>query len=265
MEQPILIFLGALLAGLFGSLSGLGGGVVIVPMLLFLGVDIYHAIAASLIAVIATSSMVSTAYARRGYANIKICLFLATATSLGAVIGAVVGLSIPKSALFILLGCLLVYSVIAAYLPHQKESLTLGSPLADRLRLNDCGYVVKSVVPAYGVMIIAGMLSGMLGIGSGAVKVLAMDRLMGLPFRVSTATSNMMIGITAVASAGVYLGMGYVEPVLVGPLVFGASIGSFVGSQLFPRIHVELLRHLFHALVLAIAAQMFYDGMVWHG
>lgn len=261
MEQSILIFFGALLAGLFGSLSGLGGGVVIVPMLLFLGVDIYHAIAASLIAVIATSSMASTAYARRGYANIKICLFLATATSLGAVLGAEVGLSLPKSVLFVLLGSLLVYSVIVAYLPQRKESASINSPLADRLGLGP----VKSVMPAYGVMVVAGMLSGMLGIGSGAIKVLAMDRLMGLPFRVSTATSNMMIGITAVASSGVYLGMGYVEPTLVGPLVFGASLGSLVGAQLFPRIQVALLRHLFHALVLAIAAQLFYDGMVWHG
>jgi len=265
------IFLGTAFAGLFGSLTGLGGGVIVVPLLvLVLGIDLHYAIGASLIAVIATSSVASLSYQRQGYTNSRICLLLVTATSIGAIAGAFIGIIMPKPLLFALFSCILIYSVLAAYLPHRDQGTShQSSQLAKKLHLSSTyptpqgekPYHVKGVVGAYLMMLLAGVLSGMLGIGSGALKVLAMDRMMGLPFRVSTTTSNLMIGMTAAASGGIYLNLGYIDPGLVMPVVLGITCGSFTGAHLFHKLEIRSLRLIFHVLVLGLAAQMIYEGI----
>ena len=209
-------------AGLLGSLTGLGGGVVLVPLLtIFFHVDIRYAIGASLVSVIATSSGAAAAYVREGFSNIRIGMFLEIATTIGALSGAYLAGWIPTAALAIIFGVVLLYSayILRRVRPPELRDLP-PDPLATRLRLNgsfpDLGgnrrYNVQHVPAGFGLMFGAGALSGLLGIGSGAVKVLAMDQAMRIPFKVSTTTSNFMIGVTAAASAGVYLSRGYVDP-----------------------------------------------------
>ncbi len=236
LEFSGLVGLGSLLAGFLGALTGLGGGVVVVPMLaLLFHVDIRYAIGASLVSVIATSSGAAAAYVREGFSNIRIGMFLETATTVGAIAGAVIALHVSGSAIAIVFGLVLLYS---AYLSsrHREEHgpQMQSSELARKLRLSGTyptpegmqSYNVTGVPAGYGLMFGAGVLSGLLGIGSGAVKVLAMDQAMKIPFKVSTTTSNFMIGVTAAASAGLYLNRGYIAPGITMPVMLGVLAGS---------------------------------------
>ena len=228
-----LVGLGSLLAGFLGALTGLGGGVVVVPMLaLLFHVDIKYAIGASLVSVIATSSGAAAAYVREGYSNIRIGMFLETATTVGAIAGAYVALLVSGSAIAVVFGLVLLYSAFLSSRHREASGATIqASSLANKLRLNGSyptpqgpeKYNVTGVVPGYGLMFGAGVLSGLLGIGSGAVKVLAMDQAMKIPFKVSTTTSNFMIGVTAAASAGLYLSRGYIAPGIAMPVMLGCS------------------------------------------
>jgi len=270
-----LIFAGAIGAGLLGSLTGLGGGVVIVPLLtLAFGIDLRYAIGASLISVIATSSGAAAAYVREGYSNVRIGMFLEIATSIGAMLGASLAGHVSTSAIAIIFGAVLLYSALSAsgretVAPRGTQSDR--ATLEDRLRLNGSfpgpdgpqPYTVRRVPLGFALMTGAGALSGLLGIGSGAVKVLAMDRAMGLPFKVSTTTSNFMIGVTAAASAGVYLAHGYIDPGLAMPVMLGVLCGALVGSHLLMKLRVSLLRNVFRVVLLALAAEMIYNG--WTG
>src|SRR5580698_5340800 len=213
LEFTILVAAGSFLAGLLGSLTGLGGGVVLVPLLtLFFKVDIRYAIGASLVSVIATSSGAAAAYVKEGFSNIRIGMFLEIATTLGALAGAFLAAFISTKALAVIFGAVLLYSAYLARKPRPEAQRNLPEdPLATRLRLNGSfpdlegqrRYNVQHVPTGFSLMFGAGALSGLLGIGSGAVKVLAMDQAMRIPFKVSTTTSNFMIGVTAAASAGV--------------------------------------------------------------
>ena len=266
----LLIWLGALAAGLLGALTGLGGGVVIVPMLtLLFGVDIRYAAGASLISVIATSSGAAAAYVREGYSNIRIGMFLEIATTFGALAGAFVAARVSTHGIAIIFGIVLLYS---AYLSSRRGQESVGEdaadPLAARLRL-DGSYPTRAGPQPYNghklpggftLMFGAGVLSGLLGIGSGAVKVLAMDRVMRIPFKVSTTTSNFMIGVTAAASAGVYLHRGYIDPGLAMPVVLGVLPGSWLGTKLLVRAEVRPLRLVFSLVILALAIEMIYSG-----
>ena len=267
-----LIFSGSLGAGFLGSLTGLGGGVVIVPLLtLVFGIDLRYAIGASLISVIATSSGAAAAYVREGYSNVRIGLFLEIATSTGAMLGAALTAHVPTSAIAIVFGVVLLYSAISTF-GHEGAPVARGSEgrktLGDRLRLNGSfpgaggpqPYGVRRVPLGFGLMVGAGVLSGLLGIGSGAVKVLAMDRAMGLPFKVSTTTSNFMIGVTAAASAGVYLSRGYIDPGLAMPVMLGVLGGAMLGSHFLVKARVSLLRNVFRGVLLVLAAEMIYNG-----
>jgi uncharacterized protein len=270
----LLLFTGSLAAGFIGSLTGLGGGVVIVPLLtIAFGVDIRYAIGASLISVIATSSGAAAAYVREGFANVRIGMLLEIATSLGALTGAAVAAFVPTAGLAILLGVVLLFSVFA---PAHKEDKKAPAPvdpdsLGARLRLNGTfpgphgmtPYNARRVPLGFGIMGVAGMLSGLLGIGSGAVKVLAMDLAMGLPFKVSTTTSNFMIGVTAAASAGIYLHRGYIDPGLAMPVTLGVVLGSLVGAKLLAKAASKQLRMLFRAVILVLGVEMIYNG--WTG
>jgi len=265
-----LIFLTSLLAGLLGALTGLGGGVIIVPVLaLVFKVDLRYAIGASLISVIATSSGSAVAYVRQGLSNVRIGMFLEVATTLGALLGAYLTLKISTHWIAVIFGCVLMYSAAASFRKRRKHAGD-ASPdrMATALRLRGSytengvchEYAAHRVPLGFGIMFGAGTLSGLLGIGSGAVKVLAMDMAMRLPFKVSTTTSNFMIGVTAAASAGVYLARGYIDPGLALPVMLGVLGGSLLGSKLLVKAPVATLRVVFSFVILALGAEMIFSG-----
>jgi uncharacterized protein len=265
-----VLALGSVATGLVGSLTGLGGGFILVPVLtLGFGMDLRYAIGASLVSVIATSSGAAAAYVRDGYSNIRIGMFLEIATSIGALFGTWLAPRLPVSALAILFGVLMMHT---AYLTVRKRTghTSDGPPgrLAAYLQVDSSyptpqgpvSYRVRHLPGAFGLMLVAGVLSALLGIGSGVVKVVAMDQLMGLPFKVSTTTSSFMIGVTAATSAGVYLIRGYIEPGIAMPVMLGVLAGSFLGARILPAAKSRHLRLLFAGALMAVAAGMIYHG-----
>jgi uncharacterized membrane protein YfcA len=271
LEFTLWVAAGSFLAGLLGSLTGLGGGVIIVPLLtLVFHVDIRYAIGASLVSVIATSSGAAAAYLKEGFSNIRVGMLLEVATTIGALCGAYLATRIPTAAIATIFGLVLLYSAWDSakhdtQVPIQQRS----DPLAARLRLDgayparDAGlqqYHVRRVPLGFGLMYVAGTLSGLLGIGSGAVKVLAMDRAMSIPFKVSTTTSNFMIGVTAAASAGIYLHRGYIDPGLAMPVMLGVLGGALLGARILPEAEVRTLRVLFSVAIAAVAVEMIFKG-----
>jgi hypothetical protein len=271
LELTGVLLLGSLGAGFLGSLTGLGGGVVIVPLLtLGFGVDMRYAVGASLVSVIATSSGAAAAYVREGLTNIRIGMFLEIATTVGAVVGAVVASSVHTSALAVIFGIVLLGSAyLSARPPAPAASRGRPDPLATRLRLDGhlptatgpLAYQARAVPLGFGLMFTAGALSGLLGIGSGAVKVLAMDQAMRIPFKVSTTTSNFMIGVTAAASAGVYLQRGYVDPGLAMPVMLGVLGGSLLGARVLTRAPTRPLRIVFGVVIVVLALEMIVNGL----
>jgi uncharacterized membrane protein YfcA len=269
-----LVFLGSFVAGWLGALTGLGGGVVLIPLLtLGFHVDMRYAIGASLISVIATSSGSAAAYVREGYSNVRIGMFLEVATTLGAVLGAFLATRAPTRVLAILFGLVLIYS---AWLSRNRAALASAkawaNPWSDRLGMSGSfpdskggkqAYQVDRIPWGFATMFGAGTLSGLLGIGSGAVKVLAMDKIMRIPFKVSTTTSNFMIGVTAAASAGIYLARGYIDPGLAFPVMLGVLAGSLLGAKVLAQSRVSLLRTIFAVVILALGIEMIVNG--WLG
>jgi uncharacterized membrane protein YfcA len=269
LEFTGLIGLGAFAAGLLGSLTGLGGGVVIVPLLVLCGVDIHYAMGASLVSVIATSSGAAAAYVKEGYSNIRIGMFLEVATTIGAVSGALLLAEIKPADISVVFGVVLIVSAYLSLRPHPEAKADAApDPLASRLRFDGDyptpegrrGYHVYHVPAGFVLMYVAGLLSGLLGIGSGAFKVLAMDQVMRIPFKVSTTTSNFMIGVTAAASAGIYLRSGYIDPGLAMPVMLGVLTGSLLGARVLMTARTIVLRRIFAAVILALAVQMIYNG-----
>lgn len=270
-EFTALVALGSLLAGFLGALTGLGGGVVVVPMLaLLFHVDIRYAIGASLVSVIATSSGAAAAYVREGYSNIRIGMFLETATTVGAIVGAAIAMRVSGNAIAIVFGLVLLYSAFLSGRNRVEHGERLPSTkLADRLRLNGSyptpagmqPYNVRGVPVGYTLMFGAGMLSGLLGIGSGAVKVLAMDQAMKIPFKVSTTTSNFMIGVTAAASAGLYLNRGYIAPGVAMPVMLGVLAGSLIGARVLVQAKVKILRYVFAVVIVVLGIEMIFNGV----
>ena len=258
-------------AGFLGSLTGLGGGFIVTPVLtLVFGADIRYAIGASLISIIATSSGAAAAFVKEGFTNLRVGMLLEIATVTGALVGASLVTVLPTRALFVVFGLVLLVSAYLTTRP-RAEHLTAGLPpdrLASRLKLDSAypapegsrSYRVRHVPGGFALMWLAGILSGLLGIGSGAVKVLAMDQVMCMPFKVSTATSNFMIGVTAAASAGIYLRNGYVDPGLAMPVMLGVLAGSVVGARLLFGAKTSRLRLLFAVALVAVAAEMIYKG-----
>ncbi|HMI03827.1 MAG TPA: sulfite exporter TauE/SafE family protein [Pedobacter sp.] len=266
----LIVLAGALLAGLIGSLTGLGGGVIIIPLLtLVLGVDIHYAIGASIISVIATSSGSAAAYVREGITNVRIGMFLEIATTVSAVIGAVITVFIDPNYIAIIFGSILLFS--SAMMIRKKidrsDNDTSGR-LAIFFKLNGSyptgtgikKYAVHNVAGGFFMMFIAGIVSGLLGIGSGALKVIAMDNIMRIPFKVSTTTSNFMMGVTAAASAVVYLHRGQIDPGIAMPVAVGVLLGATIGSKILMRVKAERLKVVFAAVVTFLALQMIYNG-----
>ncbi len=271
LEFTALVWIGSLGAGLLGSLTGLGGGVVLVPLLtIFFHVDIRYAIGASLVSVIATSSGAAAAYVREGFSNIRIGMFLEIATTLGAISGAFLATVVPVKTLSLVFGIVLLFSAYLSRKPLADAGREVPrDALATKLRLNgsfpDTGgirpYNVSGVPAGFSLMFGAGALSGLLGIGSGAVKVLAMDQAMKIPFKVSTTTSNFMIGVTAAASAGVYLSRGYIDPGLSMPVMLGVLLGSMMGARILVKSKTRRLRLIFTWVIVFLGLQMLYSGI----
>lgn len=267
----VLLALGSVGAGFLGALTGLGGGVVLVPLLtLVFGVDIRYAIGASLISVIATSSGAAAAYVKEGYTNIRIGMFLEVATTIGALVGAFLAAKLSTSVIAVIFGVVLLYSAYLSNKRHHDHPLDAQpDPIATRLRLDSSyptpeglrSYHVQNVPLGFSLMFTAGTLSGLLGIGSGAVKVLAMDQVMQLPFKVSTTTSNFMIGVTAAAGAGVYLSRGYIDPGLSMPVMLGVLAGSLLGARMLVYTRPQLLRKVFSVVIFILAIQMIFNGL----
>jgi len=270
LEFTLMLFGTSLFAGFLGALTGLGGGVVIVPVLtLLFHVDLRYAIGASLVSVIATSSGSAAAYVRQGLSNIRIGMFLEVATTLGALLGAYLTARISSHSIAVIFGAVLLYSAYISYKggPHDDFVFRPNS-LASRLKLNgvlpgdrtSTQYCPQHIPLGFGIMFGAGTLSGLLGIGSGAVKVLAMDHAMKLPFKVSTTTSNFMMGVTAAASAGIYLSKGYVNPEIAMPVTLGVLVGSVLGSRILVRAPVPILKAIFCTVIVALGLEMIFNG-----
>jgi len=268
----IIVLLGAFTAGLLGSLTGLGGGVIIIPLLtLVLGVDIHYAIGASIISVIATSTGSAAAYVKEGITNIRIGMFLEVATTISAVIGAVVTVFIDPGYIAVLFGIILLMSAVMMLKKKANHvDLETSGHLANFFRLNgsypiESGenkkYTVHNVAGGFAMMFFAGTISGLLGIGSGALKVIAMDNIMKIPFKVSTTTSNFMMGVTAAASAVVYLHRGQIDPGIAMPVSLGVLLGATVGSKILVRTKSDKLKIIFAVVVAFLALQMIYNGI----
>lgn len=270
----MLIVLGAALtAGLVGSLVGIGGGILIVPLLTTaFGIPITYAVGASIVCTIATSSGAAVAYLRDHIINLRVAMFLELATTIGAISGAYLASIVNASFLFVLFGIVMLISASSMIVKFGEElpqgvvndsaanTLRLASSYNDR-KLGHITYQVTRVPVGFGIMYVAGALSALLGIGSGAFKVLAMDTAMRMPMKVSSTTSNFMIGVTAAASAGIYLGRGEVNPLLVAPVALGVLGGAMIGSRILPRLSNIGIRKLFTPILLLIAAQMILKGL----
>ena len=271
MSEIIILFLGAISAGLLGSLTGLGGGVIIIPLLtLGFGVPMHYAIGASLISVIGTSSGAAVAFVKEGFTNMRIGMFLEIATTAGAIVGALVSGMLNPNTIGIIFASILLLTVILNLKgkPDHQEAVIKGS-LEEKLKLYgtfpDKGilksYSARNTVPGFFMMMFAGAMSGLLGIGSGALKVLAMDNMMRLPFKVSTTTSNFMIGVTAVASSLIYFQRGEIIPVIVAPVLVGVVVGSFIGSKTLMVSKTKKLKTFFAIVITILSVYMMYNGI----
>ena len=274
----------SIVAGLIGSLVGIGGGVLIVPVLTLLyGVPLEYAIGASIVSVIATSSGAASAYVKDKITNLRVGMFLEIATTTGAIVGAVTTIFLIRNALswivYIVFGTVLIASSYDLYRKSRMEKRlskadinTTPNKLSDRLKLKgeyydkvlkeQIKYEATNVPGGLGVMFCAGLVSGLLGIGSGALKVLGMDTLMKLPFKVSTTTSNFMIGVTAAASTGIFYIGGFVNPVIAGPVAVGVVLGSFVGTKVLVRSKPSSMRVVFIFVLIALGIEMLQRGIV---
>ena len=269
----LITFIVALGAGVLGSLLGLGGGLIVIPALtLLFHIDIRYAIGASIVSVIATSSGAAAAYVRERMTNLRVAMLLEVGTTAGAIAGATITGFLNKSALFVIFGSIMMLSAVLM-LRKRREHLSLSrktDPVSDRLRLHDSyfdesqqrevAYHVEHPILGLLMMIVAGCVSGLLGVGSGVLKVPAMDLAMKLPIKVSTATSNFMIGVTAAASAGVYFARGDINPYIAGPVAAGVMIGATAGSRLLGRLKNNFIRTLFVIVLLIVSIQMLLKG-----
>jgi len=269
-----LIFVGSVAAGLLGALVGLGGGVLIVPLLtLVFRLPITFAIGASIISVIATSSGAAAAYVRDHLTNMRVGMFLELATTIGAISGAFLAGLLAPGILSVIFGIILLISAapllfkIGEELPQGVKNdgwanrLRLASSYPDHHLGREVSYQVTRTPWGLGMMYVAGLISGLLGIGSGTFKVLALDVLMRLPLKVSTTTSNFMIGVTAAASAGIYFSRGDIPPLLAAPVALGILIGALAGARLLAHLSNKTLRLIFLPVIAVSALEMVLHGL----
>lgn len=276
MIYSLLLMLGVgVLAGVFGAILGIGGGLIVTPVLtLMLGLDIKYAIGASVVAVIATSSGSTIAYLKDEMLNLRVAMFLEIATTVGAILGAVLTGIVHATFLYFLFGALLVfttYNMIRKLMNKNSDTPNVkADALATKLNLNgsyyekttgqEVDYQVENVPGGFSMMFGAGFASGLLGIGSGAFKVLAMDTIMHMPLKPSSATSNLMMGVTAAASAMVYFFNGSIKPGIAAPLAIGILVGATIGSRIMQRLKPRFIRMLFVPVMFYLGIQMILKG-----
>ena len=272
----VFIALSSVFAGFVGALAGLGGGVFIVPILtLIFGVPFATAIGASIVSVIATSSGAAAVYVRDRMTNLRVGMFLEIATTAGAVCGALVSSLLNDTVLFIVFGVILLISAIPLVMRLGEELprgvqdhkwagwLKLPGTYPDRRTHQDIPYHVAHVRIGFGMMYVAGLISGLLGIGSGTFKVLAMDTAMRLPMKVSTTTSNFMIGVTAAASAGIFFQRGDIDPMIAAPVALGVLGGSMLGAKTLTHMSNVHLKKVFVPMIVLVALSMLARGLGW--
>ncbi len=282
-EFFVLMLLFSVIAGIVGALVGVGGGILVVPALtLLFGIPIQYAIGASIVSVIATSSGSASAYVRDRITNLRIGMFLEIGSTVGAVIGAVSSIALVRSgyawAVFLTFGILLFFSAYSSANRISKErkkgsetinlkpnrvsdALNLRGEYYDKATKKNIAYVADKVLAGFGVMVVAGLLSALLGVGGGVLKVVGMDSFMKLPFKVSTTTSNFMIGVTAAASTGIYYVAGFVNPFIAAPVAIGIVIGAFAGTKILVRTKPGALRWVFVVVLIVIALEMVRQGL----
>jgi hypothetical protein len=274
LEFVLSAFGASIVAGGLGSLLGLGGGIIVVPALtLLLGIDIRYAIGASIVSVIATSSGAAAAYVRERLTNLRVAMLLEVATTAGALSGAYLAGIVGGRWLFITFGAIMGLSAVEMLRQHNRGVPATVPPdaLADRLRLHGCYYdAARGLEISYRVtrtrlglalMYVAGVVSGLLGIGSGVLKVPALDLAMRLPIKVSTATSNFMIGVTAAASAGVYFARGDIDPFVAAPVAAGVLLGAAAGSRLLGQLRGRVIRIVFVLVLAGVSLEMLRKGI----
>ncbi len=270
LVASILVMIIASCASILGVLTGLGGGVLLTPLLLLLKVDIHSAMAASLISIMALSLTTAITHVGKQNTNIKIGIFLETAAVIGAIVGAFLTSIIPKPYLALAFSVMLFFSVYNSYRRMNRHSTGSGSgsePSSDsemvtEAMVNEISFISRrKLIQGWGVMSLAGTVSGILGIGLGILKVLAMDQILNLPYRISTATSNFMVGMTVAASIGIYFQKGYVDFALVFPVILGSMAGSIIGSFILLKLKIPILRSIFIFVIGLLALQMFYKGI----
>jgi len=274
----ILLLLAAVIAGLVGSLTGLGGGVVMIPLLVVLfGASVPVAIGIGFVTILATSSTTGAAYVRDHLTDVRIGMFLEIATVPGALAGATATVYLTRAnltpVLLFALGAVLIVTIPIGLSRWNVELPVPGpqGPVARRFGLageyhdqfldRDVPYRARRARPALALMFSAGVVSGLLGIGAGALKVLALERSMNLPMKVATATSNFMIGVTAAAGAGVMLAAGYVNPVLAAPAALGTAAGAYMGSRILPGLPNRTVRIIFLPIILVLAIEVILRGL----
>jgi uncharacterized protein len=271
MTHVLLLFLVGLVGGTFGSMVGLGGGVFIIPALtLFLGVPIHSAISASLIAVVATSTTAAAAYVREDLSNMRLGMTLETMTVAGALVGGFVGATLSKGVLSAVFGGVMIavsfYLVfgkraVQAPIAHDEDLGLLGHSYYDRSLQTVVSYRVRRLPVGMTVSGVAGAVSGLLGVGGGFLKVPVMVLAMGMPVRAAVSTSSFMIGVTACASAVVFFARGLVDPTVAVPVVFGVTLGAFVGSKLTIRVRSSVLTVLLAIVLFALSVQMILSAV----
>jgi uncharacterized membrane protein YfcA len=273
-EADLGIFAICVAAGLVGALAGVGGGILVIPALTIgFGVDFRLAVGASIVSVIATSSGAAAAYVRDRMTDMRVGMFLELATTTGAVCGALVAAAVAPAFLYVLLGLVLLGSAAmqVSRMGEETPPLSPPSPLASKLRLEssypdrklgrEVPYSARRIPLGFVLMWIAGVVSGLLGIGSGVLKVLAMDGAMRLPMKVSSATSNFMIGVTAAASAGIYLGRGDVDPQVAAPVALGVLVGAVAGARLLQHVSNRGIRLVFLPVLVAVGIETIGRGL----
>jgi uncharacterized membrane protein YfcA len=269
-EAVILV---SIAAGFVGAMSGMGGGVVLIPALTLLGIDIKHAIGVSMISVIATSSGAASAYVRDHFTNLKVGMFLEMFTIVGALVGASITVAAREGPLFIIFGVVLLISWGALLMQrgeghrevaHQDRFthwLELEGSYDDQAAHKTIKYRATRAYLGGPLMFGAGLVAGLLGIGAGALKVLIFDMVMGLPAKVSTTTSNLIIGVTALAGTSVYLAAGVIEPALAAPAIIGIIVGAFIGTRVMVRLTNESVRMIFLVILVLLGIEMILKGV----
>jgi len=276
--SPVL-FLLALFAtsvgtGALGAMLGLGGGTLLVPILtIFFGINLHYAMGASLVSVIATSSGAAAAFLWLGLSNMRVGLFLAVPTIVGALLGATLVGVVPPRVLELIFGVAIGWAGLitlrqprlagaaAAEAHPLAVSFGLQGAYFDQALGHEVPYSSRGVKRGVGAMFVTGVLSGLLGIGAGAFTVLSMDSFMKLPMKVATATSNFLIGITAAASAGIFFGRGDVHPLIAGPVAIGVLIGAYLGTRVLARMTNTTVRRLFLLVVFYLSLSMILRGL----